>query len=40
MEHTIQLKILDPRVGDTIPLPTYATDGAAGLDLRVCLDAP
>ena len=40
MEHTIQLKILDPRVGDTIPLPTYATDGAAGIDLRVCLDAP
>ena len=36
----IQLKILDPRIGDTIPLPAYATAGAAGLDLRVCLDQP
>lgn len=37
MQQVIQLKILDSRVGDTIPLPTYATDGAAGLDLRVCV---
>lgn len=36
----IQLKILDPRLGDSIPLPCYATQGAAGLDLRACLDAP
>ena len=34
----IQLKILDPRIGDTIPLPHYATDGSAGLDMRACLD--
>lgn len=34
----IQLKILDPRVGDEFPLPDYATDGSAGLDLRACLD--
>lgn len=40
MEKSIQLKILDPRVGDTIPLPSYATKGSAGLDLRVCIDAP
>ncbi|KTD27155.1 MULTISPECIES: dUTP diphosphatase [Legionella] len=40
MEQPIQLKILDPRVGDAIPLPTYATSGSAGLDLRVCIDAP
>ncbi|WP_028389189.1 dUTP diphosphatase [Legionella fairfieldensis] len=40
MEHAIQLKILDPRVGDTIALPDYATTGSAGLDLRVCLDKP
>ncbi|RUQ94653.1 dUTP diphosphatase [Legionella septentrionalis] len=40
MEHTIQLKILDSRLGDTIPLPTYATSGSAGLDLRACIDAP
>lgn len=35
----IQLKILDARLGKDIPLPEYATDGAAGLDLRACLDA-
>lgn len=40
MEKAIQLKILDPRVGQAIPLPTYATDGSAGLDLRVCIDEP
>ena len=38
MLKAIQLKILDPRIGDTIPLPTYATGGSAGLDLRVCID--
>lgn len=40
MHHAIQLKILDPRIGDTIPLPAYATAGSAGLDLRVCIDEP
>ena len=40
MEHAVQVKILDPRVGDSIPLPSYTTVGSAGLDLRVCLDAP
>jgi dUTP pyrophosphatase len=34
----IQLKILDPRVGDLINFPQYATPGSAGLDLRVCID--
>ncbi|MBT3205947.1 MAG: dUTP diphosphatase [Gammaproteobacteria bacterium] len=34
----IQLKILDPRVGKDFPLPEYATDGSAGLDLRACID--
>ena len=34
------IRILDPRVGREIPLPAYATDGSAGLDLRACLDAP
>lgn len=33
----IQLKILDPRIGDSIPLPDYATDGSAGMDLRAAL---
>lgn len=32
----IQLKILDNRLGSSIPLPNYATMGAAGLDLRAC----
>lgn len=38
--HKIQLKILDARLGDTISLPQYATEGSAGLDLRACLDHP
>lgn len=37
---SIELKILDPRVGDSIPLPHYATDGSAGLDIRACIDEP
>lgn len=36
----IQLKLLDPRLGDEFPLPAYATPGSAGLDLRACLDEP
>lgn len=40
MSQAIQLKILDSRIGDTIALPTYATNGSAGLDLRVCIDSP
>ena len=34
----IELKILDERLGDSIPLPHYATDGSAGLDMRACID--
>ena len=30
---------MDSRVGDSIPLPHYATDGSAGLDMRACIDA-
>ena len=37
---TIDIKILDPRIGTTWPLPAHATDGSAGLDLRACIDAP
>ena len=40
MSHMIQVKILDERIGDSIPFPSYATDGSAGLDLRVCCDNP
>lgn len=33
----IQLKILDARLGQAFPLPAYATNGSAGLDLRACM---
>jgi len=34
----IQLKIIDPRLGQEIPLPTHATDGSAGMDIRACVE--
>ena len=37
---SVELKILDARVGDAYPLPHYATDGSAGLDMRACIDEP
>ncbi len=37
---SIQLKILDARVGSEYALPEYATDGSAGIDIRACLDEP
>jgi len=40
MKQSIQLKILDPRIGDEFPLPDYATPGAAGMDLRAMLNTP
>lgn len=40
MPHTLQLRILDPRLGSEWPLPAYATEASAGLDLRAALDAP
>ena len=36
---TLQVRVLDARIGSDFPLPQYATDGSAGLDLRACLDA-
>ncbi len=36
----VELKILDPRMGRDIPLPSYATEGSAGMDLRAAIDAP
>ncbi len=35
---SVQLKILDSRVGQEIPLPEPSTPGSAGVDLRACLD--
>ncbi|TYA31064.1 dUTP diphosphatase [Aggregatibacter actinomycetemcomitans] len=34
----IDVKILDQRIGKEFPLPTYATEGSAGLDLRALID--
>lgn len=34
----LQVKILNDKIGSEFPLPTYATEGSAGLDLRACLD--
>ena len=36
----IDLKILDSRIGTEFPLPTYATEGSAGLDLRALINEP
>ncbi|HET7307091.1 MAG TPA: dUTP diphosphatase [Gammaproteobacteria bacterium] len=36
----IKLKIIDERLGREFPLPDYASEGAAGVDLRACLDVP
>ena len=38
MDHALQVKVLDPRFGDVWPLPAYATEQSAGLDLRAALD--
>ncbi|WP_297526896.1 dUTP diphosphatase [Thiohalobacter sp.] len=38
MMRKIQLRILDERLGREFPLPDYATEGAAGMDLRACID--
>lgn len=35
--NVIDYTIVDPRIGDTIELPQYASDGSAGLDLRACI---
>ncbi len=37
---TVQVKILDKRIGTEFPLPQYETSGSAGLDLRACVDGP
>ena len=40
MPKTLQVKLLDPRWGTEWPLPEYATEGSAALDLRAALEAP
>lgn len=38
--NNVQVKILNPLVGETIPLPAYSTEGSAGMDLRACIEEP
>jgi dUTP pyrophosphatase len=40
VKRRIKLRILDPRLGTEFPLPTHATQGSAGMDLRACLQGP
>lgn len=40
MKKSVAVVVLDARIGTVFPLPTYATEGSAGLDLRACLDEP
>lgn len=40
LQHRVKMRILNPKMGTEIPLPTYATEGSAGLDLRACIDEP
>ena len=40
MMRTLEVKVLDPRFGDEWPMPAYATEHSAGLDLRAALEAP
>ncbi|MAD53540.1 MULTISPECIES: dUTP diphosphatase [unclassified Idiomarina] len=37
---SVEVKILNSKIGTDIPLPEYATAGSAGMDLRACIDAP
>jgi dUTP pyrophosphatase len=39
MNHTLQVKVLDPRFGTYWPLPAHATEGSAGMDLRAALES-
>ncbi|RZZ81443.1 MULTISPECIES: dUTP diphosphatase [Pseudoxanthomonas] len=40
MSLPMEVKLLDPRFGETWPLPAYATSASAGLDLRAALETP
>lgn len=40
MNQPIEIKILNSSLKESLSLPAYATEGSAGLDLRVCIDEP
>ncbi|VFP85597.1 dUTP diphosphatase [Candidatus Erwinia haradaeae] len=39
MRKKIDIKILDRRIGTSFPMPSYATLGSAGIDLRACIES-
>jgi len=40
LNNRVKMRIINPKMGTEIPLPVYATEGSAGLDLRACIDEP
>jgi dUTP pyrophosphatase len=40
LTNRIKMQIINPKLGTEIPMPSYATEGSAGLDLRACIDEP
>ena len=36
--HELEVRLLDPRFGDSWPMPEYATAASAGMDLRAALE--
>jgi dUTP pyrophosphatase len=40
MPRRIEARIVNEMLGKEIPLPTYATDGSAAMDLRACINGP
>ena len=40
MRRMIEARIVNDLLGKDLPLPTYATDGSAAIDLRACIEAP
>ena len=40
MYRRIEAKIVNPMLGKTVELPSYATDGSAAMDLRACIEEP
>jgi len=40
MHRKIEARIVNPLLANTIPVPAYATDGSAAMDLRACIESP
>jgi dUTP pyrophosphatase len=40
MRRIVEARIVNDLLGDDVPLPTYATDGSAAIDLRACIAEP